>query len=81
MKKSMLALALATAAWAQAPNTKLFSKIYGCEAAVSIANAMGASVEGWTYERIEQTQNFRRTRTRCRAAPHGRPPKPHTRPA
>jgi ADP-ribosylglycohydrolase len=55
MTKAIWALALAAAAFGQSPNTKLFSKIYGCEAAVSIANAMGASVEGWTYERIEQT--------------------------
>lgn len=40
------------------PNDKLFSRIYGCEAAVSIANAMGASVEGWPYERIEKTHGF-----------------------
>lgn len=41
--------------FSQTPNDKLFSKIYGCEAAVRIANAMGATVEGWTYERIEKT--------------------------
>jgi ADP-ribosylglycohydrolase len=40
------------------PNDKLFSRIYGCEAAVRIANAMGASVEGWTYDRIEKTYGF-----------------------
>ncbi len=37
------------------PKDRLFSRIYGCEAAVRIANAMGASVEGWPYERIEKT--------------------------
>jgi ADP-ribosylglycohydrolase len=43
---------------AGSPNDRLFSRIYGCEAAVTIANAMGASVEGWPYERIEQTYGF-----------------------
>jgi ADP-ribosylglycohydrolase len=39
-------------------NTRLFSKIYGCEAAVTIGNAMGVPVEGWTWEKIEQTYGF-----------------------
>ncbi len=37
------------------PDTQLFSKIYGCEAAVTIGNAMGVPVEGWTWEKIEAT--------------------------
>lgn len=49
-----LFLVLGVTAGAQ-PKDKLFSRIYGCEAAATIANAMGASVEGWDYERIEQT--------------------------
>jgi len=39
-------------------NTRLFSKIYGCEAAVTIGNAMGVPVEGWTWEKIEATYGF-----------------------
>ena len=39
-------------------NTRLFSKIYGCEAAVTIGNAMGVPVEGWTWEKIETTYGF-----------------------
>ncbi len=40
------------------PNTRLFSRIYGCEAAVTIGNAMGVPVEGWTWEKIESTYGF-----------------------
>ena len=37
---------------------KLFSKIYGCEAAANIANAMGDLPEGKTYEEIEKLYGF-----------------------
>ncbi len=50
-----LGAALCSAQSVLTPKDRLFSRIYGCEAAVRIANAMGASVEGWTYERIEKT--------------------------
>lgn len=33
---------------------RLFSKIYGCEAACTIGNSMGDVTEGFTYEEIEQ---------------------------
>jgi len=37
---------------------KLFSKIYGCEAAATIANAMGDVTEGNSYEEIEKRWGF-----------------------
>jgi hypothetical protein len=40
------------------PNNRLFSKIYGCEAAVTVGNAMGVPIEGWTWEKIEKTYGF-----------------------
>lgn len=45
-------------AGAELPKTRLFSKIYGCEAAVTVGNAMGVPVEGWTWEKIEKTYGF-----------------------
>ena len=40
------------------PNDRLFSKIYGCDAAVTIANAIGEPVEGWPWWKIEMTYGF-----------------------
>jgi ADP-ribosylglycohydrolase len=37
---------------------RLFSKIYGCEAAGTIANSMGDVTEGYTYQEIEQKFGF-----------------------
>ena len=37
---------------------KLFSKIYGCEAAGAIANSMGDVTEGFTWEEIEAKWGF-----------------------
>lgn len=37
---------------------KLFSKIYGCEAASTIANSMGDVTEGFTWEEIETKWGF-----------------------
>ena len=37
---------------------KLFAKIYGCEAAATIANSMGDVTEGFTYEEIEKRWGF-----------------------
>ena len=39
-------------------NNKLFSKIYGCEAAATIANSMGDVTEGFTYMEIEERWGF-----------------------
>ncbi|TDF95940.1 ADP-ribosylglycohydrolase family protein [Paenibacillus piri] len=38
--------------------TKLFERIYGCEAAGTIANAMGDVPEGYTYKQIEEKWGF-----------------------
>lgn len=38
--------------------SKLFDKIYGCEAAGTIANSMGDPVEGMTYQQIEEKYGF-----------------------
>jgi ADP-ribosylglycohydrolase len=40
------------------PNDRLFKHIYGAVAGAYIGNAMGAPVEGWTWERIEKTYGF-----------------------
>jgi len=37
---------------------KLFEKIYGCEAAGSIANSMGEIMEGWTIEERKQRLGY-----------------------
>jgi ADP-ribosylglycohydrolase len=37
---------------------RLFSKIYGCEAAGTIGNSMGDVTEGFTYEEIEERWGF-----------------------
>jgi ADP-ribosylglycohydrolase len=37
---------------------KLFSKIYGCEAAATIANSMGDVTEGLSYKEIEKRYGF-----------------------
>jgi len=54
---------LATAAHGQpsaggSPNDQLFAHIYGGVAGAYIGNAMGAPVEGWTWEKIEKTYGF-----------------------
>lgn len=36
----------------------LYEKVYGCLAASRVASAMGAAVEGWHAERIEQTYGY-----------------------
>ena len=38
--------------------TKLFDKIYGCEACAAIGNSIGEPVEGWTWQKIEQEYGF-----------------------
>jgi ADP-ribosylglycohydrolase len=38
--------------------TKLFDKIYGCEACAAIGNSMGEPVEGWTWQKIERECGF-----------------------
>ncbi len=38
--------------------SKLFDKIYGCEAACTIANAMGDVTEGYTYREIDEKWGF-----------------------
>ena len=38
--------------------SKLFDRIYGCEAACTIANAMGDITEGNTYKQIEEKWGF-----------------------
>lgn len=38
--------------------TKLFNKIYGCEACAAIGNSMGEPVEGWTWQKIEKEHGF-----------------------
>jgi ADP-ribosylglycohydrolase len=38
--------------------TKLFDKIYGCEACAAIGNSMGEPVEGWTWQKIEREHGF-----------------------
>ncbi len=43
---------------AGSPKNQLFSRIYGCEAAVRIGNSMGEPVEGWPWWRIEKTYGF-----------------------
>jgi len=40
------------------PNDRLFAHIYGAVAGAYIGNAMGAPVEGWTWEKIEKTYGF-----------------------
>ena len=40
------------------PSNRLFSKVYGCEAAASIGNSMGAPVEGSTWQKTERTHGF-----------------------
>ena len=40
------------------PDDRLFSHIYGAVAGAYIGNAMGAPVEGWTWEKIEKTYGF-----------------------
>jgi ADP-ribosylglycohydrolase len=47
-----------TAVHGQSPNDRLFEHIYGGVAGAYIGNAMGAPVEGWTWEKIEQTYGF-----------------------
>lgn len=50
-------MVLAGAACAQSgapPKSKLFSRIYGCEAAGNIANSMGDVVEGLSWQEIEK---------------------------
>jgi ADP-ribosylglycohydrolase len=42
----------------KAPNDQLFARIYGAVAGAYIGNALGAPVEGWTWERIEKTYGF-----------------------
>ena len=44
--------------YGQPPNDRLFKHIYGAVAGAYIGNAMGAPVEGWTWERIEKTYGF-----------------------
>jgi ADP-ribosylglycohydrolase len=36
----------------------LYEKIYGCLAASRVASAMGAAVEGWSPERIQEAYGF-----------------------
>lgn len=36
----------------------LYEKVYGCLAASRVGSAMGAAVEGWSPERIEETYGF-----------------------
>jgi ADP-ribosylglycohydrolase len=38
--------------------SKLFDKIYGCEACAAIGNSMGEPVEGWTWQKIEREHGF-----------------------
>ena len=38
--------------------SKLFDKIYGCEAAGTIANSMGDVTEGATWQEIEEKWGF-----------------------
>jgi ADP-ribosylglycohydrolase len=40
------------------PDDRLFDHIYGAVAGAYISNAMGAPVEGWTWEKIEKTYGF-----------------------
>lgn len=42
----------------QSPNDKLFEHIYGGVVGAYIGNAMGAPVEGWTWEKIDKTYGF-----------------------
>ncbi len=61
--------------------SKLFDRIYGCEAACTIANAMGDITEGNTYQQIEEKWGFVETflaqdiegRTRPSETPLGPP--------
>ncbi len=56
-RTAALAVVLAGAACAQSgapPKSKLFSRIYGCEAAGNIANSMGDVVEGLSWQEIEK---------------------------
>ncbi len=63
-KSVLLALLLGSvasygqSAGAGSPNNRLFARIYGCQAGVTIGNSMGEPVEGWTWQRIEQTYGF-----------------------
>jgi ADP-ribosylglycohydrolase len=43
---------------AATPGDRLFDHIYGAVAGAYISNAIGAPVEGWTWERIEKTYGF-----------------------
>ena len=36
----------------------MYEKVYGCLAASRVASAMGAAVEGWSPERIQETYGF-----------------------
>ena len=36
----------------------LYDKIYGCLAASRVGSAMGAAVEGWSPERIQETYGY-----------------------
>ncbi len=57
VRTAALAVVLAGAACAQSgapPKSKLFSRIYGCEAAGNIANSMGDVVEGLSWQEIEK---------------------------
>jgi len=54
----VLSLGLCAAtAWGQGGN-RLFSRIYGCEAAGNIANSMGDVTEGLSWQQIEQRFGF-----------------------
>ncbi len=52
------AVSYAQSAAGDPPNDRLFAHIYGAVAGAYIGNAMGAPVEGWTWERIEKTYGF-----------------------
>lgn len=56
----MKIICLALLAWGLAPaqESKLFSRIYGCEAAGNIANSMGDVVEGMSWRKIEERYGF-----------------------
>jgi len=50
----LLSSAVSVEAASTTSATRLFSKIYGCEAAVTIANSMGDVTEGLSYTEIEK---------------------------
>ena len=59
--RTLLVIALLSGgvvSFGQPPNDRLFAHIYGAVAGAYIGNAMGAPVEGWTWERIEKTYGF-----------------------